>query len=76
MKIIEKDLHNWFKKKDKKINLNHNFIKNNTIDSFDLMELISFCEKKYDFKFENKDLDIEKFNSIKNIIKIIKDRQK
>ena len=38
MKIIEKDLHNWFKKKDKKINLNHNFIKNNTIDSFDLMK--------------------------------------
>ena len=40
------------------------------------MELISFCEKKYSFKFNNKDLDIKKFNNIKNIAKVIKHYQK
>lgn len=75
MNKIEKNLQDWFKKREKKITNNHNFIKSRIIDSFDLMELISFCEKKYSLKFSDKDLDIKKFNNIKNIAKIIKQYQ-
>ena len=51
MTIIEKVISEWFKKKEKKLSINQNFIKSNIIDSFDLMELITFCEKYYDIRF-------------------------
>jgi len=76
MTIIEKVISEWFKKKEKKLSINQNFIKSNIIDSFDLMELITFCEKYYDIRFREKDFNNEKFSSIKNISKIIKNHQK
>jgi acyl carrier protein len=76
MTIIEKVISDWFKKKEKKLSINQNFIKSNIIDSFDLMELITFCEKYYDIRFREKDFNNEKFSSIKNISKIIKNHQK
>ena len=76
MTIIEKVISDWFKKKEKKLSINQNFIKSNIIDSFDLMELIAFCEKYYDIRFREKDFNNEKFSSIKNISKIIKNHQK
>ena len=76
MTIIEKVISDWFKKKEKKLSINQNFIKSNIIDSFDLMELITFCEKYYDIRFREKYFNNEKFSSIKNISKIIKNHQK
>ena len=37
MTIIEKVISEWFKKKEKKLSINQNFIKSNIIDSFDLL---------------------------------------
>ena len=51
-KYIEKKIINWFKKREKKINLNENFLTNNVLDSFDIIDLISYLEKEYDIKFK------------------------
>jgi len=71
MNNIEKKIHNWVKKKDKNIKITQNLINTQVIDSFDLMELIIFCEKKFDIKFKEKDLKEKSFSSVKNISKVV-----
>ena len=51
MNKIETVIYNQIKKKTKNVKLNQNLISNNIIDSFDMMELIIFCEKKFKMRF-------------------------
>lgn len=55
--------------KIKKIKLNESFMKNNKIDSLDLLNLYSLLEKKYKIKFKSSEL--AKLNSIDQICVII-----
>ena len=71
-KYIEKKILNWFKKRKKKINLNENFLTNNILDSFDIIDLISYLEKEYDIKFKPQDLQEENFATVKRLIYFIK----
>ena len=45
MNKIELSIYKWIKKRDKNVKLNQNLISQNIIDSFDMMELIIYCEK-------------------------------
>ena len=67
MNQIETIIYKWIKKKEKNIKLNENLISNNIIDSFDMMELIIFCEKEFNIKFNDKDLINKNFISIQKI---------
>ena len=46
MNRIEKNIYEWIKKKNKEVKLNENLLKNGTLDSFNMMELIIFLRKK------------------------------
>lgn len=71
MNKIELDIYNWIKKKEKNVKLNQNLITNNIIDSFDMMELIIFCEKEFKIRFKEKDLVNKNFTSIQKIALMI-----
>ena len=76
MNQIETTIYNWIKKKEKNIKLTDNLNSNNIIDSFEMMELIIFCEKEFKIKFQEKDLINENFKSIKKIASIISNYKK
>ena len=71
---IEKILLDWFKKNKKKINRNQNFFEDNVLDSFDIIEFITFMEKKFSIKFDPMEYQNQYTPSsiIKNLSKIIK----
>ena len=71
-KYIEKKIINWFEKKGKKIKKNENFLRNNIIDSFDVVDLITFIEKEFDIKFKSSDYQNEDFPIVKNLVKLVK----
>jgi acyl carrier protein len=76
MNKIETVIYNQIKKKTKNVKLNQNLISNNIIDSFDMMELIIFCEKKFKMRFKEKDLMDKNFESIAKIALIISNYKK
>lgn len=76
MNKIEFKIYSWIKKKEKNVKLTQNLIKNNIIDSFDMMELIIFCEKEFRIQFKEKDLINKNFSSIQKIALIISKYQK
>ena len=60
------------KKKTKKKNLkNFNFLKNEEIDSLDILNFIISVEKKYKIKFEEEDYKNNNFGLIGELAKII-----
>ena len=71
-KFIEKKILNWFKKKNKKIKKNENFLNNNVLDSFDVIDLISYIEKEFEIKFKPKDYQNPNFAKLKQLIRLIK----
>ncbi len=71
MNQIQTVIYKWIKKKNKNIKLSDNLTSNNIIDSFDMMELIIFCEKEFKIQFKEKDLTNENFKSIQKIAFII-----
>tara|TARA_B100001057_G_C22867037_1_gene957008 strand:+ start:5934 stop:6170 length:237 start_codon:yes stop_codon:yes gene_type:complete len=73
---IEKKIRFWFKKKNKKLNINENFLNNNNLDSFDMIEFITFLEKEYEIKFKAQDYQNPDFATIKNISKLIQKYKK
>ena len=76
MNRIEKNIYEWIKKKNREVKLNVNLLKNRTLDSFNMMELIIFCEKKFQIRFKDIDLNNKNFTSIKKIASVISKYQK
>jgi acyl carrier protein len=76
MNRIEKNIYEWIKKKNREVKLNENLLKNRTLDSFNMMELIIFCEKKFQIRFKDIDLNNKNFTSIKKIASVISKYQK
>tara|TARA_B100001123_G_C14517401_1_gene712903 strand:+ start:70 stop:321 length:252 start_codon:yes stop_codon:yes gene_type:complete len=70
-KEIEKKILNWFKKKRKKISINQDFLNDNILDSFDLIEFVTFLEKEFIIKFNPEELSNQSFPIIKKLAKII-----
>ena len=71
-KFIESKIRSWFKKKNKPLKANTNFLREGIIDSFDIIDLVSFMEKEFDIKFEAEDYQNPDFTVLKNLVKIIK----
>jgi acyl carrier protein len=55
-------------KKKKKFNLNKNLFEEGTIDSFEVIDFISFLEKEFKIKFKSTEFQNHKFMIIKNLI--------
>lgn len=70
-KQIERIILSWFYKKKKKITSDQDFLNENIIDSFDLIEFVIFLEKKFNIKFKPEDLSNQSFPIIKKLAKII-----
>ena len=71
-KIIEEEILLWFRKRKKKIDKKKNFLEHQYLDSFDIIDLVSFLEKKFKIKFKNTDYQNPNFATIKNLILLIK----
>ena len=73
-KKIEKDLINFFKKKNKniKITFKTDLLLNGLLDSITFLELILLLEKNFSFKFKKKVNRLNDFRSIQKIYFILK----
>ena len=71
-KLIEKKIISWFKKKKKKISSKQDFLNENILDSFDLIDFVVFLEKEFSIKFDPEDFSNQSFPIIKDLAKIIK----
>ena len=70
-KEVELIILSWFNKKKKKITLDQDFLNENILDSFDLIDFVIFLEKKFNIKFDPEDLSNQSFPIIKKLAKII-----
>ena len=70
---IKEDLVKYLLKKThvKKIAPNTDLIEKSIIDSFGIVEFISYIEKKYNIKIKSNDLKPPNFQNLKNIEKLI-----
>ena len=69
---IQNKILEWFKKKKIKKKIYKNFLEDNTLESFDLIDLISYIEKEFKIRFSPEDYQDPKFATINNIVKLIK----
>tara|TARA_B100000586_G_C19946421_1_gene357756 strand:+ start:427 stop:687 length:261 start_codon:yes stop_codon:yes gene_type:complete len=82
MKKIEKKLINYFKKnyqsikKLKKIPMNKSLVELGYLDSFAVIDLITFIEKEWSIVIDNEDVSREKMGSINKMIKLISNKIK
>ena len=71
MNLLKKKIVNWIRKKDPSFKSGSNIIDSTSLDSFDLIDLVTFCEKNFKIKFSDKDLQKKNFSTVKKIIQII-----
>lgn len=57
--------------KKKNIPLNKSLLETGLLDSFGIIELISFIEKKYKIKIEDKEINKKDFGSLEKMTKLI-----
>ena len=75
--FIKKKIIDFLKKgnpiirKLKKIPLDQSLLKRGYIDSFAFIELISFMEKSFDIKIDDKEITPENFGSLNKMSKVI-----
>lgn len=72
IKEIKKIIHLWFKKKKISVKDNENLLRDEILDSFDIIEFISFLEKEFSIKFDNVELqniDLFYINKLSEIVK-------
>ena len=70
-KDIEKILKNWFIKKKKKFIFDSNLFNEGIIDSFEVIDFVSYIEANFEIKFNSNEFQNPKLMIIKNLIKII-----
>ena len=69
---IKRELTSWLKKKKiNKFKFDENLLLSGKIDSFDIINLILFCEKKFMMKFSKNEMFEKDFASLKKLVKII-----
>ena len=73
---IDKILLRWFKTKNVTLRNDEDFVKKGLIDSFSLIELIIFCEKKFSIKFKEKALKSNEISTISKLSKLILNEKK
>ena len=53
MNLLKKKIVNWIRKKDPSFKSGSNIIDSTSLDSFDLIDLVTFCEKNFKIKFSD-----------------------
>lgn len=77
MDLIEHKLKNYFKKnyqslkKLKTIPLNKSLVELGYLDSFAVVDLVTFIEREWSITLNNEDITKEKMGSIKKMVKLI-----
>lgn len=66
-KIVEK----WLIKKNKKKEANKNLFKEGIIDSFEVIDFISYLEDEFKIKFNSNEFQDPKFMILNNIVNLI-----
>lgn len=75
--IIFNKLKKFFKTEFKKnLNKNTKIISGELIDSLDLLKLVSFLEKEFEFNITETDFVKKNFDNLSNLIKFIKKKMK
>ena len=69
---IENEILSWFKKNKKKFDKKSNLLEQQHLDSFDIIDLISFLEKRFKIKFKNTDYQDPNFATINKLVYLIK----
>ena len=68
---IKKRLNDWFKKKKIKVNDEDNLLKDKILDSFDIIDFVTYLENSFIIKFENNELQDINLFKLKKLIKLI-----
>ena len=75
---IKNEIHSYLKENilfdsvDNPISDDDSFMENGIIDSTGILELVSFIEKKFEFKVGDEDLVPDNFDSVNNLVDYIK----
>jgi len=65
-----------FKQGEGSLKDSDSLFENNIIDSFGMLELVSFIEKKFNVSINPSEVTIENFDSIDRIVKLVENKQK
>ena len=68
---VRTKIYDWFKKKKIKIRENDNILKDKILDSFDIIDFITFVENSFSIKFDKEELQDVSLLKIKKFIKLI-----
>ena len=68
---VRTKIYDWFKKKKIKIRENDNILKDKILDSFDIIDFITFVENSFSIKFDREELQDVSLLKIKKFIKLI-----
>ena len=68
---VRTKIYAWFKKKKIKIRENDNILKDQILDSFDIIDFITFVENSFSIKFDKEELQDVSLLKIKKFIKLI-----
>ena len=68
---VRTKIYAWFKKKKIKIRENDNILKDKILDSFDIIDFITFVENSFSIKFDKEELQDVSLLKIKKFIKLI-----
>ena len=79
---IESDLITYLKRgnpilnKIKKIPLDESLVKLEYIDSFGIVDIVSYLEKKWKIKIKNEEINQKNFSSINKMVKLVTEKLK
>ena len=72
---ISSKIQNWFYEKfNENTDLNEKYLDSGSIDSFEIIELVSFLESTYNVKFSSEDFSDPRFFSINGLSKLISEK--
>lgn len=64
-------IENKFKKN---IDINTKLLEDQIIDSLGFFDLVTFIEQKFNISLNDKDLNVENFHSVNDIVKMLKEK--
>lgn len=68
---VQKKIYDWFAKKKFKVDNDSNLLKDKILDSFDIIDFITFLENSFSIKFHKNELQDINLFKLKKLIKLI-----
>ena len=68
---VQNKIYDWFAKKKFKVDNDSNLLKDKILDSFDIIDFITFLENSFSIKFHNNELQDINLFYLKKLIKLI-----